>query len=250
VSKDRGATVELIQRVRASRYSTIVLTVDTPVGGVRLRDIRYGVTIPPSLTPKSLAMIAVRPRWWFEALTREPLSFASMTSTEGTVADLLDRVFDPSLTPDDIEWVKGQWNGPVVVKGIQSVADAELAVRSGADAVIVSNHGGRQLDRSVTTLQALPGVVDAIGQDAEVYMDGGIRNGADAVAALALGAQACFVGRAYLYGLMAGGRIGVDKAIAILAVEMERTLRLLGARSVRELTPAMVTAGGRYGGPH
>jgi L-lactate dehydrogenase (cytochrome) len=240
VWRDRGAGKELVERAQAAGYEALMLTVDVPVAGARLRDARNGLTIPPSLTLGTLLDAATHPSWWFNLLTTDPLVFASLTSWEGTVAELINQMFDPSLTVRDLAWLREQWSGPLIVKGIQHVDDARLVVDHGADAVVVSNHGGRQLDRAPTPLEVLPSVVDAVGDRAEVLVDGGVRSGADVVAAVALGARACLVGRAYLYGLMAGGERGVRRAVDILASEIGRTLQLLGADSVRRLEPAYV----------
>jgi L-lactate dehydrogenase (cytochrome) len=237
---DRDAVRELIRRARGSGYSALVLTVDTPVAGSRLRDVHNGFTIPPTLSARTVLDIALHPGWWFDLLTTEPLRFAVFTETEGTVADLIDRVFDPAITIGDLGWIRDDWDGPIVVKGIQTVEDACRVVDAGADAIVVSNHGGRQLDRAPTPLEQLPSIVAAVGDRAEVYIDGGILTGGDVVAAVASGARAALVGRAYLYGLMAGGGRGVDRASTILRAELVRTMRLLGVRSVAELTPDRV----------
>ena len=235
VWKDRGFARELIDAARDGRYSALILTVDTPVAGARLRDVYNGLTIPPKLRWKTILDGALHPAWWWDLLTTEPLEFASLRSSEGTVAELIDKVFDPSVDFDDLAWLKETWDGPVIVKGVQTPEDAAAVAERGADAVIVSNHGGRQLDRAPVTLEVLPEVVTAIGDRAEVYVDGGIMSGADIAAALCLGARAAMVGRAYLYGLMAGGRTGVDRAIAILRAELVRTMQLLGVTTVDEL---------------
>jgi len=180
---------------------------------------------------------ALHPGWWFNLLTTEPLRFASLTSSGGTVAELVDRTFDPAVTPADLDWLRATWSRPIVVKGIQTVEDARMVVDHGADAIVVSNHGGRQLDRAPTPLEQLPRIVDAIGDRAEVYLDGGILSASDVVAAVALGARACMVGRAYLYGLMAGGEPGVQRAVDLLGREIARTMQLLGVGTVSELTP-------------
>jgi L-lactate dehydrogenase (cytochrome) len=241
VLKDRSFSLGLMEKARDLGYSTLVLTVDTPVAGRRLRDVRNGLTIPPDLTLRTLIDGALHPSWWWDLLTTEPLTFASFTDSEGTVADLIDRVFDPSVDFDDVAWMKEEWQGPVVVKGIQTPEDAGAVVKRGADGVIVSNHGGRQLDRAPTTLEALPGIVDAVGDRAEVLMDGGVMSGADIAVAVGLGARAAMVGRAYLYGLMAGGEHGVGKALEILRSEFVRTMQLLGITSVGQLDRSRVT---------
>lgn len=233
--RDREAGRDFVVRAAEAGYEALVLTVDTPVAGPRLRDVRNGLTIPPSITLKTFLDGATRPAWWFDLLTTEPLEFASLTHFEGTVADLIARMFDPAATLADVEWLRQVWKGPLVVKGIQSGDDAKAVVDAGADAVIVSNHGGRQLDRAPVPLEELPTVLDAVGDRAEVYIDGGIMSGADVVAAVALGARAALVGRAYLYGLMAGGERGVQKAADILAGEIRSTMALLGVTSVADL---------------
>jgi L-lactate dehydrogenase (cytochrome) len=242
--RDRAAGKELIERARAAGYEALILTVDTPVAGARMRDVRNGLTVPPALTPSTVLDAARHPAWWFNLLTTEPLTFASLHEWRGTVAELVNSMFDPSVTFADIEWLRAAWPGPLLVKGIHTVADARAAVDHGADAIVVSSHGGRQLDRAAGTLELLPPIVDAVGDRAEVLLDTGIMRGGDVVAALALGARACLVGRAYLYGLMAGGEHGVDRAIAILAEEITRTLQLLGAGNAGELTRSHVSLRG------
>jgi L-lactate dehydrogenase (cytochrome) len=235
--RDREASAALVERARAAGYEALVLTVDTPVAGPRLRDVRNGFTIPPALTLRTMANAARHPSWWVDLLTTEPLEFASLRSWGGTVAELVDRVFEPAATLADVRSLRETWTGPLIVKGVQGADDARAVVDAGADAVVVSNHGGRQLDRAPTPLEQLPAVVRAVGDRAEVYLDGGILDGADVVAAVALGARACLVGRAYLYGLMAGGERGVQRAADILTREVTRTMQLLGVTSVAELTP-------------
>ena len=238
--RDRAPAKDLVQRAAAAGYDTIMLTVDTPVGGARLRDVRNGLTIPPTLSLRTFLDGAMHPAWWFNLLTTEPLTFASLASTDGTVAELINRVFDPALTMADIDWLRGTWSGNLVVKGIQSVADARRVVDAGADAVLLSNHGGRQLDRAPVPLELVEPVVAEVGDRAEVLVDTGITHGADIVAAVALGARAALIGRAYLYGLMAGGRAGVAKAVELLTGEIVRTMQLIGVNSVDELRPSHV----------
>jgi L-lactate dehydrogenase (cytochrome) len=233
--RDRGASRDFVARAAAAGYEALVLTVDTPIAGPRLRDIRNGLTIPPSLSLKTLAEGALHPSWWFDLLTTEPLEFASLRRFEGTVAELAGRLFDPAATITDLAWLRSIWAGPLIVKGILNPADARAVVEAGADAVVVSNHGGRQLDRTDTPLEALPSVVGAVGDRAEVYVDGGVMSGSDVVAAVALGARAVLVGRAYLYGLMAGGERGVQRAADILIQEVASTLALLGVTRVADL---------------
>ncbi len=235
--RDRVASRELIRRAAAAGYEALVLTVDTPVAGARMRDVRNGLTIPPALTLKTFLDGALHPAWWFNLLTTEPLNFAAFEDWSGTLAELVNQMFDPAVTLNDLEWLRAEWKGPLIIKGIQSLKDACAVVDRGADALVLSNHGGRQLDRAPTPLELLSPVVKAVGDRAEIYLDGGILNGADVVAAVALGARACLVGRIYLYGLMAGGERGVQKAFDILYQEITRSMQLLGVASISELTP-------------
>ncbi|MCI9888490.1 alpha-hydroxy-acid oxidizing protein [Micrococcales bacterium 31B] len=234
--RDRDASRSLVRRAREAGYDTLMLTVDTPVGGARLRDARNGLTIPPTLGLRTLADMSLHPAWWLNVLTTRPIEFASLTHWDGTVSELVGHVFDPSAVLADLEWLRAEWPGHLVVKGIQHVADARIVVDAGADAVVVSNHGGRQLDRAPTPLSLLPDVVDAVGSRAEVYLDSGVLTGADVVAAVALGARGVLIGRAYLYGLMAGGEAGVQAALGILEAEVRRTLQLLGVSRMDDLS--------------
>jgi len=239
--KDRDRSMALVERAAKAGFDTLLVTVDVPVAGARLRDRRNGMTIPPALTLKTVADALPRPWWWFDFLTTEPLAFASLDRWSGTVAELLDTMFDPTVTYDDLAWIKGQWPGKLVVKGIQTLHDARKAVDLGVDGVVLSNHGGRQLDRAPIPFHLLPAVARDLGNDTTIILDTGIMSGADIVAALACGADFTLIGRAYLYGLMAGGRPGVDRAITILREQVERTMRLLGVTSIGELTPDHVT---------
>lgn len=235
---DRDRSMALVERAKAAGFRVLVLTVDVPIAGDRLRDRRNGLTIPPQLTPRTILNAAPRLAWWWNFLTTDPLRFASLDSWNGTVAELLETMFDPTVGFDDLRWLVEQWDGPVVVKGVQTVEDAVRSVEAGASAVQLSNHGGRQLDRAPVPFELLPRVVREIGGDAQVFLDTGIMRGADIVAALAAGADFTFIGRAYLYGLMAGGGRGVQRAIAILEDQVARTMRLLGVHSTSELRPA------------
>jgi isopentenyl diphosphate isomerase/L-lactate dehydrogenase-like FMN-dependent dehydrogenase len=238
--KDRDRSMALVERAEKAGFDTLVLTVDVPVAGARLRDKRNGMTIPPQLTLGTIIDALPRPEWWINFLTTDALKFASLDSWNGTVAELLDKMFDPTVTFEDLKWIRKQWKGNLVVKGIQNVDDAKVAVKAGADAIILSNHGGRQLDRAPIPFHLLPETVKAVGKNAEVHVDTGIMHGADIIAAIAKGAKFTMIGRAYLYGLMAGGREGVDKTIEILEGQMIRTMKLLGARSLDELEPGHV----------
>ncbi|HEY5846209.1 MAG TPA: alpha-hydroxy acid oxidase [Microlunatus sp.] len=239
--KDRERSMALVDRAARAGFDTLLVTVDVPVAGARLRDKRNGMSIPPALTPGTVINAIPRPAWWINFLTTEPLAFASLDRWSGTVAELLDTMFDPTVDFEDLAWVKQQWPGKVVVKGVQNVTDAKRLADLGVDGIVLSNHGGRQLDRAPIPFHLLPEVVREVGDDLEVHLDTGIMSGADIVAAVALGARFTLVGRAYLYGLMAGGREGVDRVIDILRSEIERTMRLLGVVSLDELEPAHVT---------
>ena len=239
--KDRDRSMALVDRAAKAGYDTLLVTVDVPVAGARLRDKRNGFTIPPQLTVGTVIDALPRPAWWFNFLTTEPLAFASLSRWPGTVAELLDTMFDPAVTYEDLAWIRSQWPGKLVVKGVQSLDDARRLATAGVDAITLSNHGGRQLDRAPVPLRLLPDIAREIGNDVEIHLDTGITAGANVVAAIALGARFTMVGRAYLYGLMAGGRAGVDRMIAIMRGDIERTVRLLGATSLEELGPQHVT---------
>ena len=238
--KDRDRSMALVDRAKAAGFDTLVLTVDVPVAGARLRDVRNGMTIPPSLTSKTILNAIPRPAWWINFLTTDSLKFASLDSWKGTVAELLDSMFDPTVTFDDLKWIRKQWNGNLLVKGIQNIDDAVLAQKAGADAISLSNHGGRQLDRAPVPYLLIPEARKALGKKFEIHADTGIMHGADVVACIAAGANFTWIGRAYLYGLMAGGKEGVDRSLEILRTQMIRTMKLLGVCSLEELNPSHV----------
>ncbi len=239
--KDRERSMALVKRAADAGFDTLLVTVDVPVSGARFRDNRNGMTIPPSLTLRTVLDAVPHPKWWFDLLTTEPLAFASLDRWPGTVSEYLSTMFDPSLTFDDLAWIKEQWPGKLVVKGIQTLDDARAVVERGVDGIVLSNHGGRQLDRAPVPFHLLPVVARELGKDTEILVDTGIMSGADIVAAIALGARCTLVGRAYLYGLMAGGEAGVSRAIEILETGVLRTMRLLGVTCLEELSPAHVT---------
>jgi len=238
--KDRDRSMALVDRAKAAGFDTLVLTVDVPVAGARLRDVRNGMTIPPSLTSKTILNALPRPAWWINFLTTDSLKFASLDSWKGTVAELLDSMFDPTVTFDDLKWIRKQWDGNLLVKGIQNIDDAVLAQKAGADAISLSNHGGRQLDRAPVPYLLIPEARKALGKKFEIHADTGIMHGADVVACIAAGANFTWIGRAYLYGLMAGGKEGVDRSLEILRTQMVRTMKLLGVCSLEELNPSHV----------
>ena len=247
VWKDRGLVREFFDRCRAAGYDALMLTVDMPVLGQRERDLRNGMTIPPSLTLGSALDAALHPSWWWNFLTKPRIGFANVAGKgdagHGDLTALwtyINTQFDPSVTWRDLEWMIGEWNGAFAVKGVLDAEDAARAASLGARGIVVSNHGGRQLDHSPASLDALPAVVEAVAGRAEVILDGGIRRGADVAKALALGARACAIGRAYLYGIGAGGEQGVDRALELLRAELRRALALLGCPSVTALGPEHV----------
>ena len=233
--KDHAACQDLMDRAAANGYDTLVVTVDTPVAGQRLRDTRNGMRIPPRLTAGTVFDAAWRPEWWFNFLTTDPVTFASLTSTTGTLGELVNTMFDPGLNFEDLAWIRQQWKGKLFVKGIVNPADARKVIDLGANGVVVSSHGGRQLDRVVNTLQALEAVRAEVGPEVEIIYDSGVMSGVDIAIALALGADFVLIGRAYLYGLMAGGKEGVDRAIELLAAEFKNTLQLLGVKKIEDL---------------
>ena len=236
VWRDRAAAEDLMMRADAAGYEALVLTVDVPVAGARHRDARNGLSVPPSLSVRTIADIARHPAWWVDVLTTEAIDFAALKGWDGTIGDKLNALFDPTMTLDDLDWIRQHWSKRLIVKGIQTVDDARSVLDAGADAIVLSNHGGRQLDRAPVPVRLLPDVRQALGGGVEIIVDSGIRSGADIVAALALGANSTLVGRAYLYGLMAAGERGVDRVAEILAGEIRRTMALLGAASVSELS--------------
>lgn len=239
VFKDRGLNREFIQRCKASGYDALALTVDVPVAGNRERDLVTGMTIPPKLTLASLFSFATHPRWVWNYFTNPPIELANVrdrikgdvTTLVGFFNDELDR----TVSWDDAAWMIEEWGGPFAIKGILSVEDALRAAEVGASAVMVSNHGGRQLDSSPAPIEVLPEIVDAVGDRMEVILEGGVRRGVHVLKALALGATACSAGRPYLFGLGAGGEAGVDRALEILRTDIERDIRILGCRNVGEV---------------
>ena len=241
VMRQREISYGLVERAAAAGFDTLMFTVDTPVAGARLRDKRNGFSIPPQITAGTVLNAIPRPWWWFDFLTTPKLEFASLKSTGGTVGELLDAAMDPTISDDDLKVIRSMWPGKIVIKGVQTVEDSKRLIDLGVDGILLSNHGGRQLDRAPVPFRLLPEVVREVGKDATIMVDTGIMNGADIVAALALGAKFGLVGRAYLYGLMAGGREGVDRMIEILSDEVIRTMKLLGVSSIGELEPRHVT---------
>ena len=241
VMRKREISYGLVERAAQAGFDTLFFTVDTPVAGNRMRDVRHGFSIPPQLTVKTVVDAIPRPWWWIDFLTTPPLEFASLSSTGGTVGELLNNAMDPTISFDDLKTIREMWPGKLAVKGVQNLEDSKKLADLGVDAIVLSNHGGRQLDRAPVPFLLLPEVAREVGKDVEIMVDTGIMNGADIVAALALGADFTLIGRAYLYGLMAGGRAGVDRTIEILRSQIERTMKLLQVTSIEELGPHHVT---------
>ena len=238
--KDREGSMALVERAKRAGVKNLMLTVDVPAAGQRIRDYRNGLTVPPRLTAGTVINAIPRPAWWINFLTTPSIEFASMKNWEGTVGELLDYMFDPTMTWEDLKWIREQWDGTLTVKGIQNLDDAKKAAKLGADAILLSNHGGRQLDRAPVMLHLLADIKKEFKKDYEIHIDTGIMHGADVLAAVALGAQFTYVGRAYLYGLMAGGQDGVERALEIMRTQMVRNMKLLGVNSLDELTPKHV----------
>jgi isopentenyl diphosphate isomerase/L-lactate dehydrogenase-like FMN-dependent dehydrogenase len=238
--KDREGSMALVERAKRAGVKNLMLTVDVPAAGQRIRDYRNGLTVPPRLTAGTVINALPRPAWWINFLTTPSIEFASMKNWEGTVGELLDYMFDPTMTWEDLKWIRQQWDGTLTVKGIQNLEDAKMAAKLGADAILLSNHGGRQLDRAPVMLHLLSDIKKEFKKDYEIHIDTGIMHGADVLAAVALGAQFTYIGRAYLYGLMAGGQDGVERALEIMRTQMVRNMKLLGVNSLDELTPKHV----------
>jgi L-lactate dehydrogenase (cytochrome) len=238
VMRDRGFIRELIQRAAAAKCSALMLTVDLQVLGQRHCDVRNGLTVPPEIKIRNLSDIATKPAWALSILQSRRKTFGNLAGhvkgmeNINSLAQWTASQFDPTLSWKDVEWVKSLWPGKLILKGILDVDDAKIAVTTGADAISVSNHGGRQLDGAPSSIAALPRVVDAVGSEIDVMFDSGIRTGADIVRALALGARSCIVGRSYIYGLGAGGQAGVARAIEILRSELDVTMALCGVKSI------------------
>ena len=241
VMNQREISFGLVERAAAAGFDTLFFTVDTPVAGARLRDKRNGFSIPPQISLRTVANAIPRPWWWWDFITTPKLEFASLSSTGGTVGELLNAAMDPSINFDDLAEIRTIWPHKIAIKGVQNVEDARKLADLGVDAIVLSNHGGRQLDRAPVPFHLLPDVVREVGDDVEVMIDTGIMNGADIVASIAMGAKFTLVGRAYLYGLMAGGRQGVDRMIEILSEQIVRTMKLLQVTTLDELEPKHVT---------
>jgi L-lactate dehydrogenase (cytochrome) len=241
--RDREQSLKFIEEARAAGFEGLMLTVDTAVGGIKWRDMRNGLTVPPKIGFKTFFDMALKPKWWFNLLTTAPLEFATFRNFNKPLSEIAAKVFDPAVTFEDVKWLRSVWQGKLIIKGIQTVSDAQELAKIGVDAIVLSNHGGRQLDRSVVPLELLPEVRTALGpkgSSVEIYIDGAVMSGADCLAAVALGADAVLIGRAYLYGAMAAGKNGVEKVVEILRFEMETALKLMGAKNLSELSPDFI----------
>ena len=246
VMKDRDFVANLIDRAKAAKCSALVLTADLQILGQRHKDLRNGLSAPPKFTPKHIWQMATRPAWCMGMLQTKRRSFGNIVGHAKNVSDLSSlsswtaEQFDPQLSWDDVAWIKERWGGPLIIKGILDVEDAEAAARTGADAIIVSNHGGRQLDGAPSSISMLPRIVDAVGDKVEVHLDGGIRSGQDVLKAVALGAKGTFIGRPFLYGLGAMGKEGVSLALGIIRKEMDITMALCGKRDINDVNSSII----------
>nr|WP_281374066.1 alpha-hydroxy acid oxidase [Rhizobium rhizolycopersici] len=242
VMQDRDFVINLIERAKAAKCSALVLTLDLQILGQRHKDIRNGLSAPPKFTPKHIWQMATRPLWCMQMLGTKRRSFGNIVGHAKSVTDLTSlsvwtsEQFDPQLSWRDVAWIKERWGGKLILKGILDEEDARMAVSTGADAMIVSNHGGRQLDGAPSSISMLPRIVDAVGGDIEVHLDGGIRSGQDVLKALCYGAKGTYIGRPFLYGLGAGGKAGVTRALEIIRKELDITMALCGERDVRNLS--------------
>jgi L-lactate dehydrogenase (cytochrome) len=243
VWKDRGLLREIMARVKAAGFAGLILTVDVPAPGNRERDHVNGFTVPPKVTPRTARQVLARPGYLWDLATTPPIgpaNFANLGPIEGGIMGFIDRQFDRSVTWKDAEWLRAEWTGPLALKGVATVADARRAVATGFNAVWISNHGGRQLDTAPATIDLLRPIAEAVAGGAEIVLDGGVRRGSDIVKALALGATAVALGRAYLFGLAAGGEAGVRLALSLLETELRRTMALVGRVRIADLTPELV----------
>jgi L-lactate dehydrogenase (cytochrome) len=247
VWRDRELVREMLERAIAADFEAIQITVDTAITGRRERDVKHGFTLPPKIGLGTIVDGALHPGWTWDFIKAEPISFANVNgkivgdgSDPITLADYINSQFDPSLSWNDLEWFRSIWKGPIIIKGIQTVEDAKIAADMGIEGIALSNHGGRQLDGAPAPFELLESVVQSVGGDIEIICDGGVRRGSDIAKALALGANACMIGRAYLYGLGAGGERGVDFVIDHLREGLKRTMMLCGTASLSELKPELL----------
>lgn len=235
VMKKREDSIAIIKQARDAGFEALILTVDTTVGGIRLRDLRNGLTIPPRIRISTVFAIARKPIWWLNLFTTKKLEFAAFRGWNKSLLELSNTIYSPSISFEDIKWLQSAWDGPIIVKGVQSVADAKILADLGVQGIVLSSHGSRQLDRGLVPIEILPEVVEAVGEKIDVFIDGSFMSGQDVYAAIALGAKAVFVGRAYLYGVMADGERGVEKVIELMRRDFVNTMALTGNRNLVEV---------------
>lgn len=234
VMQNRKDSLSVIKQAKDSGFEALILTVDTPVSGIRIRDMRNGLTIPPRIRLSTVFAIAKKPIWWINLFTTKKLEFAAFRGWNKTLVELAAAIFDPSTKFEDLKWLQTVWDGPIIVKGVQNLQDAKRLAKMGVAGIILSNHGGRQLEKGPVPLELLPEVVKAVGNKLDIYLDGAVMSGQDAYAAVAMGAKGVFIGRAYLYGVMAGGEQGVQRVIEIMKRDFINTMELTGARNIAE----------------
>lgn len=248
VMRDRGFSRSLVERAIAAKCSALVLTLDLQIQGQRHNDIKNGLAVPPKLTLRNMLDVATKPVWAMKVLQGKRKSFGNLADAPGakeglnTLSHWIAGQFDPSLSWKDVEWIRSIWPGKLILKGVLDVDDARIAASMGADAMVVSNHGGRQLDGAPSSISVLPSIVEAVGDKTEIMMDGGVRSGQDVLKALALGAKSCLIGKAWLYGLAAGGQQGVTQALEVIRKELDISMALTGTRDVRQVTPEVLYA--------
>ena len=250
VMKDKGFVERLINRAKAAKCSALVITLDLQILGQRHKDIKNGLSSPPKPTLRNLINLATKPYWCWHMLQTKRRTFGNIVGHASGVSDTsslsawTSQQFDPALSWDDVAWIKDKWGGKIIIKGIMEPEDARLAVKSGADALIVSNHGGRQLDGALPSIEALPAIVDAVGKDnIEIYLDSGVRSGQDVIRSVAMGARGVFIGRPFLYGLGAMGEAGVTKALEVIRNEADLTMAFCGLRNIKDVNKSILVSG-------
>lgn len=238
--KDREKSLELLNQAKQNGFEVLILTVDTPVPGIRPRDNRNGLTVPPRINLKSFLSVLRKPVWWFNLITTPPLEFAAFRGWDAQLFEMATKIFESAITYEDLIWLQSVWDGPIIVKGVQSVSDALELAKLKIEGIVISNHGGRQLDRSSVPLEHLSEIVNAVGDEMEIFIDGGILSGQDVYAAIALGAKGVLIGRGYLYGIMAGGEKGMSRVIEILRRDFLNTMALMGTSNIAEVRQSQV----------
>jgi isopentenyl diphosphate isomerase/L-lactate dehydrogenase-like FMN-dependent dehydrogenase len=229
-----------LNQAKQNGFEVLILTVDTPVPGIRPRDNRNGLTVPPRINLKSFLSVLRKPVWWFNLITTPPLEFAAFRGWDAQLFEMATKIFESAITYEDLIWLQSVWDGPIIVKGVQSVSDALELAKLKVQGIVISNHGGRQLDRSSVPLEHLSEIVNAVGDEMEVFIDGGVLSGQDVYAAIALGANGVLIGRGYLYGIMAGGEKGMNRVIEILRRDFLNTMALMGTSNIAEVRQSQV----------